>query len=114
MSNQYQQAQDRFQLSTNHEEAIDALASMVNALWLEIPSREALTGSSPKYHGRHLIKKLADGRYQYETSVSIDAGDRQVLISELRKLNQEVDEVARQEIARREAVDAFSQEASAA
>lgn len=71
------------------------------------------TNRSPHFHARHLIKKLANGEYQYETSVSVDADDLHEITTCLEELNRIADGLARLECGRRKELDQWRAESDA-
>lgn len=68
---------------------------------------------SPHFHARHLIKKLANGDYNYETSVSVDADSLEEIGDNLETLNRIVDGLARLECGRRKELDAWRADSDA-
>ncbi len=61
--------------------------------------------ASPRFHMRIQVTKNTKG-YSYETSISVDDDDAETVCHNVRQLLIDADTIARQEIARREFIDA--------
>lgn len=103
----YHTARDEFLSAQTDPDRIDCLFRMVRVLAEVVPVEYTARSesSTAHYHGRHLIKKLASGDYQYETSASVDVSDITTMEFELARASAAVDKTARAEVHRREALD---------